>query len=151
GQDSRVSRVLTELLDPAMEVAEDRVQVGDDLPAQLDHQAHHTMGRRMLRPHVQEHLALFEGVHLPLALGLRRPIRDTDELEARVLAAGYRCRRTESGRRSQTPLLRRVEVDRIGDAGFGIDRGHAGRLLSANSWPCGYASAGTSTWVSSGG
>ena len=120
-----------------MEVAEDRVQVGDDLPAQLDHQAHHTMGRRMLRPHVQKHLALFEGVHLALTLGLRGPIRHAHKLEAGVLAARHRGGGSQAGGRAQPSFFSLVQLDGVGDAGLGIDGGHAGRLLSADSWPWG--------------
>ena len=71
-----VVRVLAQLLDAAMEIPEDRVQVDDLLAVELEHDAEHTVGRRVLRPHVDEHLAVGQGVELGLALGPRRVRRD---------------------------------------------------------------------------
>ena len=68
--------VLAQLLDAAMEVAEDRVEVDDLLAVELEHDPEHAVGRRVLRPHVDEHLAVAERVELGLALGPRRVRRD---------------------------------------------------------------------------
>ena len=135
GQRGGVRRVLAQLLDAAVEVAEDRVEVGDDLAADLDHQAHDAMGGRVLRPHVHEHLALFEGVHLALALGLRRPIRDARPARSRrTRPRPARRARTQAGGGAQARLLGPVEVD--ADRGCGASRSVAviaGRLPSATS------------------
>ena len=68
--------VLGELLDAAVEVAEDRVEVDDVLALDLEHHPEHAVRRRMLGPHVEEHLAVAERVELGLALGSRRVGRD---------------------------------------------------------------------------
>ena len=47
-----------------MQVAQHHVEVGDHLAADLHHQPHHAVGRGVLRPHVQQHLALAQRVHL---------------------------------------------------------------------------------------
>ena len=71
-----VVRVLAQLLDAAVEVAEDGVEVDDALAADLEHDAQHPVGRRVLGAHVEEHLAVAERVELGLALGARRVRRD---------------------------------------------------------------------------
>jgi hypothetical protein len=71
-----VVRVLDQLLDAAVEVAEDRVDVDDALAVELEDDAEHAVRRRVLRAHVQEHLAVAERVELRLALGARRVRRD---------------------------------------------------------------------------
>ena len=68
--------VLAQLLDAAMEVAEDRVEVDDLLAVELEDDPQHAMGGRVLRAHVDEHLAVAERVELGLALGPRRVRRD---------------------------------------------------------------------------
>ena len=68
--------VLAQLLDAAMEVAEDGVEVDHLLAVELEHDPQHAVGGRMLRPHVDEHLAVAERVELGLALGPRRIRRD---------------------------------------------------------------------------
>ena len=68
--------VLDELLDAAVEVAEDRVDVDDALAVELEDDPEHAVGRRVLRAHVEEHLAVAERVELGLALGPRRVRRD---------------------------------------------------------------------------
>ena len=68
--------VLAQLLDAAMEVAEDRVEVDDLLAVELEDDPEHAVGRRVLRAHVDEHLAVAERVELGLALGPRRVRRD---------------------------------------------------------------------------
>ena len=68
--------VLAQLLDAAVEVAEDRVEVDDLLAVELEDDPQHAVGRRVLRPHVDEHLAVAERVELGLALGPRRVRRD---------------------------------------------------------------------------
>ena len=59
-----------------MEVAEHRVEVDDLLAVELEHDPQHAVGRRVLRSHVDEHLAVAERVELGLALGPRRIRRD---------------------------------------------------------------------------
>ncbi len=71
-----VVRVLAQLLDAAVEVAEDRVEVDDALAADLEDDAQDAVGRGVLGPHVEEHLAVAERVELGLALGARRVGRD---------------------------------------------------------------------------
>ena len=56
--------VLAELLDAAVEVAEDRVEVDDLLAVELEDDPQHAVGRRVLRAHVDEHLAVAERVEL---------------------------------------------------------------------------------------
>ena len=68
--------VLAELLDAAMEVAEDRVEVDDRLAVELHHHPQDAVGRRVVGPDVDEHLAVVERVELGLALGPRRVRRD---------------------------------------------------------------------------
>ena len=68
--------VLAQLLDAAMEVAEDRIEVDHLLAVELEDHPQHAVGRGMLRPHVDEHLAVAERVELGLALGPRRVRRD---------------------------------------------------------------------------
>ena len=84
--------VLAELLDAAMEVAEDRIEVDDLLALELQDDPEHAVGRRVLGSHVDEHLAVAERVELALALGPRRVRRDRledagrlVELDARVV------------------------------------------------------------------
>ncbi len=79
--------VLAELLDAAVEVAEDRVEVDDLLAVDLEHDPQHAVGRRVLGAHVQEHLAVAEGVELGLALGPGRVGRDRLE-DAELLVEG---------------------------------------------------------------
>ena len=88
GHDGGIGGVLAQLLDAAMQVPEHRVNVDHDLATHLGHEAHHAVGRGVLRAHVDQHLALGEGIELPLALGVRWPIRQADRLESGVLAAG---------------------------------------------------------------
>ena len=71
-----VVAVLAQLLDAAVEVAEDRVEVDDLLAVDLEHDPQHAVGRRVLGAHVEEHLAVAERVELGLALGPRRVRRD---------------------------------------------------------------------------
>ena len=68
--------VLAQLLDAAMEVAEDRIEVDHLLAVELEDHPQHAVGRGMLRPHVDEHLAVAERVELGLALGPRRVRRN---------------------------------------------------------------------------
>jgi len=42
-----------------MQVADLRVDADNDLAVNLQHQAQHAMGRRMLRPHVNHHVLVF--------------------------------------------------------------------------------------------
>ena len=115
--------VLAQLLDAAVEVAEDRIEVDDLLAVELEHDAQHAVGRGMLRSHVEEHLAVAERVELGLALGPRRVRRDgledtrvLVELDARVVrrageelvllrGTGSWCSRGH--RRSFMPVTRR--------------------------------------------
>jgi len=64
--------VLAQLLDAPMQVAEDRVEIDDLLAVELEDHSEHAMGRRMLGSHVEEHLAVPQGVELGLALRARR-------------------------------------------------------------------------------
>ena len=68
--------VLAQLLDAAVEVAEDRVEVDDLLAVELEDDPQDAVGRRVLGAHVDEHLAVAERVELGLALGPRRVRRD---------------------------------------------------------------------------
>ena len=68
--------VLAQLLDAAVEVAQDRIEVHDLLAVELEDDPEHAVRRRVLRAHVDEHLAVGQGVELGLALGPRRVRRD---------------------------------------------------------------------------
>jgi hypothetical protein len=68
--------VLAQLLDAAMEVAEDRVEVDDLLAVDLHHDPEHAMRRGVVRPDVDEHLAVLERVELRFPLGAWRVRRD---------------------------------------------------------------------------
>ncbi len=68
--------VLAQLLDAAVEVAEDRVEVDDPLALDLEDHPQDAVGRRVLGAHVDEHLTVAEGVELGLALRPRRIGRD---------------------------------------------------------------------------
>ncbi len=71
-----VVRVLAELLHPAVEVAQDRVDVDDPLAVDLEHDPQHAVGRWVVRSDVDEHLAVAEGVELGLAFRPGRVGRD---------------------------------------------------------------------------
>ena len=64
--------VLADLLDAAVEVAQDGVEVHDALAVDLEDDAQDAVRRGVLRPEVDEHLAVAEGVELGLALRARR-------------------------------------------------------------------------------
>jgi len=68
--------VLAELLDAAMEVAQDRVEVDDLLALDLQDDPEDAVGRRVLWAHVDEHLTVAERVELVLALRPGRVGRD---------------------------------------------------------------------------
>ena len=68
--------VLAQLLDAAMEIAEHRVEVDDLLAVELEDDPQDAVGRRVLRAHVDEHLAVAERVELGLTLGPWRVRRD---------------------------------------------------------------------------
>ena len=91
--------VLAQLLDAAMEVAQDRVEVDDLLAVDLEDDAQHAVGGGVLGSHVEEQLAVLEGVELLLALGPgdRDRVEDARVVdrdgERRVVEAGPgRCR-----------------------------------------------------------
>jgi hypothetical protein len=71
-----VVRVLADLLDAAVEVAQDRVHVHDLLARELQDEAQDAVRGRVVRADVEEHLAVAQGVELALALGPRRVRRD---------------------------------------------------------------------------
>ena len=103
--------VLAELLDAAVEVAEDRVEVDDLLAVELEDDPQHAVGRRVLGAHVDEHLAVAERVELGLALGPRRVRRDrledaelAVERDARVVGGGSVGGRSVIGRRASAQL-----------------------------------------------
>ena len=89
--------VLAELLHAAVEVPEHRVDVHDALAVDLEDDAEDAVRGRVMRPHVQEHLAITERVELRLALGaadrdllhdaLAEDVLDPD---ARVVQGGVR-------------------------------------------------------------
>jgi hypothetical protein len=54
--DHRVGAMLAELLDTAVQVADDRPHLGDLLTVQLQQKTEHPVGRGVLRPHVDFHL-----------------------------------------------------------------------------------------------
>ncbi len=112
--------VLAQLLDAAMEVAEHRVEVDDLLAVELEDDPEHAVGRGVLGPHVDEHLAVAERVELGLALGPRRVRRDRLE-DAEV--AVERDARVVAG-----TLGRRVVVGAGVAIGARRRRGHAGIL-----------------------
>ena len=100
--------VLAQLLDAAVEVAEDRVEVDDLLAVELEDDPQHAVGRRVLRPHVDEHLAVAERVELGLALRPRRVRRD--RLEDADLLVEHDPR-VVGGRRGAGRLV--VVIDRV--------------------------------------
>src|SRR5207245_8586614 len=50
--------VLGVLLDPGVQVTDDRLAADHDLPVQLQKETEHAVGRRMLRAHVDDHRLL---------------------------------------------------------------------------------------------
>ena len=68
--------VLAQLLDAAVEVAEDRIEVDDPLAVDLEHDPQDAVGRGVLGTDVDEHLAVAQRVELALALRPRRVRRD---------------------------------------------------------------------------
>ena len=58
--DALVVDVLRVLFEVPMQVADVRSSVFDDLSVGLELDAQHAVGRRVLRPHVEDHLAFFE-------------------------------------------------------------------------------------------
>ena len=68
-----VSHVLSDLFVAAMQIADFRVGLGDDLAIEFKHQPQHTVRRRVRRPHVQGHL--FAPHILQLVHRLRRARR----------------------------------------------------------------------------
>ena len=60
GRDHRVEAVLRDLLHPAVEEADVAVEVDDGLAVEAQDDAQHPVGRRVLRPHVQDHLGVVE-------------------------------------------------------------------------------------------
>jgi hypothetical protein len=68
--------VLAQLLDTAVEIAQDRVEIDDLLAVDLEDDPQDAVGRWMLGAHVHEHLAVAQGVELGLALGSGRVRRD---------------------------------------------------------------------------
>ena len=79
-----VVRVFADLLDAAVEVAEDRIHVHDLLARELEDEAKDAVGGRVVRAEVEEHLAVAQGVELALALGLGRVRRDRLEQPANL-------------------------------------------------------------------
>ena len=122
GHDRRVRRVLAQLLDPAVEVAEHRIEIDDHLAADLEHDPHHAVGGRVLRAHVHQHLAVAEGVDLALTLGLRRAVGGRDDVEAVELGSGGHHPRFGAVQRRDT-----LELERIANAWLVV--GGSGRLL----------------------
>ena len=117
--------VLAQLLDAAVEVAEDRVEVDDLLAVELEHDPQHAVGRRVLRAHVDEHLAVAERVELGLALGPRRVRRDrledaevAVERDPRVVRGRAVCVVVIVGR-----WLRQAGARRTSAVGRGVARG----------------------------
>ncbi len=104
--------VLAELLHPAMEVAEDRIEVDDLLAVDLEDDPEDAVGRWVLGPDVDEHLAVAEGVELLFPLRPRRIRRDRLEdadllveddprVVQRRVAVGVRARFGAGGHRSR--------------------------------------------------
>ncbi len=61
GDDLGVAVRLAQLLGAAVQVTDHGVAVGDDLAVQLEDDAHHPVGARVLRPHVEDQFALARG------------------------------------------------------------------------------------------
>ncbi len=61
GDDLGVAVGLAQLLGATVQVADHGVAVGDDLAVQLEDNAHHPVGARVLRPHVEDQFALAGG------------------------------------------------------------------------------------------
>ncbi len=108
--------VLAQLLDAAVEVAEDGVEVDDALAADLEDHPQHAVRRGVLGAHVEEHLAVAERVELGLALGARRVRRDglvvpgvVVEQDARVVLGGVLARRCGSGHRQALTVRRTTD------------------------------------------
>ena len=85
--------VLAQLLDATVQVAQDRIEVDDLLAIELQDDAEHAVGRWMLGTHVDEHLAVAQGVELGFAFSARWVRRDwfedaqgAVERDARVVA-----------------------------------------------------------------
>ena len=66
-----VISVLAELLNAAVQVSEHRIEINDLFAVHLDDDAEHTVCGRVLRSHVDEHLAVPKVEELRLALCLR--------------------------------------------------------------------------------
>ena len=113
-----VIRVLAQLLDTPVQIAEDRIEIRHDLAVDLHDDPQHAVRRRMLGAHIEEHLAVAEGVELGLALRARREgrhgLEDADLLledDARIVgrraaardgrACGHSLRRPLPGGRRQ--------------------------------------------------
>src|SRR5215213_4160540 len=97
-----------------MEVTEDRVEVDNRLAVELQDDSQHAVCGRVLRPHVQEHLAIAERVELGLALRPRRVWRHglenahlLVEQDARVVGG----RVARSGRRHRAEIRLTVVAD----------------------------------------
>ena len=108
--------VLAQLLDAAVEVAEDGVEVDDALAADLEDDPQHAVRRGVLGAHVEEHLAVAERVELGLALRARRVRRDglvvagvVVEQDARVVLGGVLARRCGSGHRQALTVRRTTD------------------------------------------
>src|SRR5258705_192866 len=74
-----IVRVLAQLLDAAMEIAEDGIEVDDVLAVDLEDDPQDAVRRGMLRPDVDEHLAVAQFVELCFTFGPRRVRRDRFE------------------------------------------------------------------------
>ena len=72
GQRLKIGLVLDQLLGAAMEQADMRVDALDDLAVELEHEAQHAMGRRMLRPEIDGEVAVVAFMLAALGLGAWR-------------------------------------------------------------------------------
>ena len=81
----QIGQLLALLLHPGVQVADDRLAPEHRLALQLEHQAQHSMGARVLRTHVDDHRLILVGILRQLAelggLGLAHPQHRADLAE----------------------------------------------------------------------
>ena len=115
GDRLQVGLVLDQLFGAAVQQADMRVGALDDLAVHLQHQPHHAVRRRMLRPEIHREIAdRRRAVEFVVALG-RRADADSIGRSCRALRArrpsGRRSAFSSPGRMLVHPLPRRQEIE----------------------------------------